>query len=427
MIVTGNIPLVGIPSSHPWLHQGALWTYLLAGVLPLFSFNPISGAYLTIGFHLLTILLIYLFGSRMFSQRVGIIASLLYATSPLTTFFARMPYHTSPISFFTLIYLFTLYQWVKGRKKYFPLIIGSLALLYNLEIATFLLTINFLTILVFGIWKKKEWARTIVTRKIVVFSLSIFLIAMLPMLLYDIGHGFPQTVQFISWIGYKVLVFFGYPPTHPEIPSTTMSLVMTFLASSYVKLVYLPSTLVAFTIAVVSFGFFYKNIFDQLRSKKYSISLMFLGITFTISLAGIIATRTVSEAYLPILFPLIIYIVALFFDTLLQRRPKLAPVIVLIIGIIAGMNMFSLVSQNYFMGKGSGFVAKLSAARHIVSEADGKAYTIVGKGPGSQYQSFTMNYAYLTWWLGNGPSNKKEKLQFTIQEDTNGITIKKYD
>src|SRR3989344_8882572 len=46
-LLTGNIPLVGIPSSVPILRQGAIFTWLLAGTLKLFNFNPVSGAYLT--------------------------------------------------------------------------------------------------------------------------------------------------------------------------------------------------------------------------------------------------------------------------------------------------------------------------------------------------------------------------------------------
>lgn len=427
MLTTGNIPLVGIASSHPWLHQGALWTYLLAGTLALFNFHPVSGAYLTIGFHLLTILFIFLIGSRMFSERVGGMAALLYATSPLTTFFARMPYHTSPIPFFTLIYLFALYQWVKGNKNYFPMIIASLALLYNLEIATFLLTIVFVGIFLFGIWKKKSWAKSILHFKFYVLSFLAFVIPMLPMLVYDLGHGFPQTFKFLVWIGYKMLVFFGYPPLHPEIASADIRSVFIFLGEAYQKLIYSPSGLVAFTIGIFSFGFFYKKIFDQMRSKKYQIEFMLVGIIFVVSLAGIIATKTTSDAYIPILFPLIIFITALFFDRLLQRRVQLTPVVWLILGIIVVMNSTTLVFQNYFMGEGKGFSDKLMAAREIVSDADGKRYTIVGKGSGSQYESFTMPYEYLTWWLGNGPSQKQEQLQFLIREDEQEITVSKND
>src|SRR5436190_19601262 len=69
MLLTGHIPLVGIASSHPWLHQGALWTYLLAIFLWLFHFNPLSGAYISILLDTIAIGLIYKLGKTFFSQK----------------------------------------------------------------------------------------------------------------------------------------------------------------------------------------------------------------------------------------------------------------------------------------------------------------------------------------------------------------------
>jgi len=55
LLISHQIPLVGITSSHTWLHQGPLWTYMLAMVLFISKFNPVSGAYLTILFGLATV------------------------------------------------------------------------------------------------------------------------------------------------------------------------------------------------------------------------------------------------------------------------------------------------------------------------------------------------------------------------------------
>src|SRR6185312_14686775 len=44
MLLTGQIPLVGITSSHTWLHQGPFWTYLLAFALKIGDYNPVAGA-----------------------------------------------------------------------------------------------------------------------------------------------------------------------------------------------------------------------------------------------------------------------------------------------------------------------------------------------------------------------------------------------
>src|SRR5437667_10490857 len=69
MLINHTIPLVGIASSHPWLHQGALWTYILASIFWIFNFNPIIPAYFTSILDVLTIIIIYKVVSNMFSAK----------------------------------------------------------------------------------------------------------------------------------------------------------------------------------------------------------------------------------------------------------------------------------------------------------------------------------------------------------------------
>src|SRR3712207_1657596 len=59
MLQTGTIPLISIASSHPWLHQGPYWTYMLGVVLWVGNFNPIFGGYLTAVIGVATIGAIY--------------------------------------------------------------------------------------------------------------------------------------------------------------------------------------------------------------------------------------------------------------------------------------------------------------------------------------------------------------------------------
>ena len=103
MILYGTIPLVGPETSHPWIHHGALWTYVLAIILWLFQFNPLAPAYFIAILGVITIFLFYVTLNSMFDRRTAILGSILYATSPLIVMNARMPYHTSPIPFFVII------------------------------------------------------------------------------------------------------------------------------------------------------------------------------------------------------------------------------------------------------------------------------------------------------------------------------------
>ena len=66
LLLTHNIPLVGIASSQTWLYQGPLWTYMLAVVLKLFSFSPLSGGFLAGGVGVFFRVFVYLAGPGIF-------------------------------------------------------------------------------------------------------------------------------------------------------------------------------------------------------------------------------------------------------------------------------------------------------------------------------------------------------------------------
>ena len=110
LLLTWNIPLVGITSSHTWLHQGALWTYMLAPILWLFNFNPVGGAYLAVVLGIISIIAIYIVGKDLSkNEETGLIAAFLFATSPLVIIHSRIPYHTAPIPLATLLFIFFMF------------------------------------------------------------------------------------------------------------------------------------------------------------------------------------------------------------------------------------------------------------------------------------------------------------------------------
>ncbi len=429
LLLTGNIPLVGIPSSHPWLHQGALWTYALAFGLKVFSFSPPSGAYLSVLIDLIAIFLIYKVGSSMFTQKLGVIAAALYATSPLVVISARMPYHTSPIPLMTIIFIYFLYIWVSGNKKAFPLIIASLAILYNLEIATFILAIVFFLILAYGALKKTSWFRKIISLKIIIASLFAFIIPMIPMFIHDINHEFSQTIKFIAWLGYKVLLVFGYPPLHPEIQSPGINEILVFLAIHFQRLIYAPSSLVAFILGVFSIGFFYKSIIPKIKFNKNNISIIVLALIFSVSLVGFIIVGVPSSAYLPIFFAPVILLTALFFERLMNNKKLGYKLTLLLLSLIVFGNSYYLISHNYSfdMYLGQTLKVKIDIAKSIIRQSTGREYNLIGTGPSSQFKSFTMNYEYLTWWLGHGPSDEQQKLQFIINDEDGTVNVNKIE
>ena len=170
-----------------------LWTYFLSVALWLGNFDPLAGGYLSILLGILTVYCIYYIGKRMFSERVGVIAAFLYSLSPLVILNIRTPYHTTPIPIFALLYFMSIYLWVKGQKSFLGFSLFFLAILYNLELATVILVVPMVAFLMYGLWQKKSYTKKIgKTDAFKAFLLG--LIPMLPILIYDVTHGFKQTL-----------------------------------------------------------------------------------------------------------------------------------------------------------------------------------------------------------------------------------------
>src|SRR3989344_1080623 len=420
MLINGQIPLVGIASSHPWLHQGPFWTYLLASFLWIFHFNPVSGAYLTAFLGALSVLMMYLVGSALFSKRVGLLASLFYATSPLIIFYMRLPYHTSPIPFFVLIYIFFLNKVVQGKSIYLPMTLTLLSILYNFEIATSTLGVVLVGVLICKIIKKKILINKILNKKIVILSVIAFITPLLPMILYDVKNGFPQTLKFAAWSLYRSVSLFGDNPQQ-TFSINKIIIMFNFLFINFTKIIFVQSNLVSLIILLFLIGWV---IYMRLKKKKAgSFSLVFLLVFIPLML--VIFNQVPSDAYLPIFFPTIILLLSAFIDFIMNKKAMFIPVSILIIILAAGNINFMLKNDFAFDKPSKLFTLdnRLQAVHQILDITGNRNYNLKGKGQGSQFESFTMNYEYLAWWLGHGPSTNNENLRIYVSESVKGIKI----
>ncbi len=425
ILLTQQLPLVGITSSHTWLHQGAIWTYFLALLIKIFGPNPLTGGLFAVGLGTVSIFLFYLLLREMFSRRVGIIGAVLFATSPLVIFHSRMSYHTMPIPFFMILLIYSVTRWVKGDRRFFPLIFLLTGILYNLELATSVVIPVLMIVFLFGLLKKKSYVEKILNLKSIALSSLLLLLPMLPMLLYDFRNGFPQTIKFGIWVIYKFAVFFGYPSLHLNAPGETWATFFSHFSIIIQRMIFSKSFYVSLALLLMAFAYLLYVIYKQHQDKKVKGEYLIIFLYLSFSVLGYIVTKTNSEAYLLIAFPAVFGAIAIFFDFLMDRKGLLIPTVVLIV-LIASLNIHELRRTSYFSysyGYGVPYKDKLDISKKIIKEAEGKPYNIVGRGWGSQYESFTKTYEYLTWWLGEAPSKNPQKLKFYITELPDKIVL----
>jgi len=417
MILTGKIPLVGPETSHPWIHHGPLWTYVLAIILWIFNFNPVAPAYFIAVLGVVTVWLFYKVSSEMFTKSIGLIASFLYATSPLIVLNARIPYHTSPIPFFAILLFYSVYKWIKGNVYFFPLITFLIAVLYNHELTTFVFSIPILLLVLYGFWKKKNWATRLLNKKIIFYSVFAFLIPMIPFILYDITHGYKQTIGFLVWVGYRLVKFSLNIPTNSLVePSYNLA-----------QLIFAPSLAISILILSGSIIFFLYFFTLNLRNKNIHLGTILLFLYLFIPLFGLFLHRVPIEADILLISPFIIMAIAVFFYKIVNFHFLKVPAIIFI-AIISFANFFFLTNE-YFFGEKSEkrlTISKLTrAADSAIEMADGRAYNLIGQGELSFFPVFTMPYEYLLWWKGHPPKIENVDLKIVVWEKEGEIVVYK--
>ncbi len=405
LLISHIIPLVGITSSHVWLHQGPLWTYILAIGLLFSNFNPLSGAVISLITAVATTYLLYKIGKCFVSNTVGIFAALFYAISPLAIMFDRMPYHTTLIPLSVALFVWCTLNWLNNKINYFPWVIFMLAILYNLEISTslFFMVIGFL--MFYGYRKRMIWWIGLNNERIKIKSLILFIIPMSPMLIYDFGHGFPQTFGYLAWVVYKVSQIFSLHHSRNIINS------IEFLVRSYYQTVFPTYSLIGEAIGLFSLIYLI-----YLAYRQKSIFLIVNLFILTTLVLGFISGGVNSEAYLPMFLPIIFLIEAyLFFNVgLLNKYVK--PVLFVIMIVIAIFNIKASFTEVPFYPVIS-YANRLQAAKEIIRQTENSSYSLIGTGEGSQFASFTMNMQYLTWWLGKPEEPQNAKIEFIINEN----------
>lgn len=413
MLISGNIPLVGITSSHTWLHQGPIWTYILGIALFLGNFNPLVGGYLSVLIDVITIFFLFKISKELFSQEVGLVAAILYATSPLIVMFSRMPYHTSPISLFSIIFVWILFKWIKGSVMYFPLLIFVCGILYNLELATILFPIIVLLFLFYGLKNKTKWAK-IYNFRIIFLSIISFLIPMFPFLLYDFKNGFPQTIKFAGWLVLEAMGIFGINIINEVPRDSWIKFFNYFFGEYYRQIVFSPNAIISLIILLVAIFLNLLFVYKMYKNKNLKKNYYVFYICLIILMLGFVSQRTKSGAYMTMLFPYFILMIAVLTGYLTKINKKIYYLI--IVCIVPIFNIFYIFNY-YYQSRNDGLRKLITESEFIVNDAAGKDFKLIRKNFRSNIE--IDQYKYLVWWKG-GNLGEDSLLEYGIYNKSEG-------
>lgn len=170
----GNLFFIGPQTSIGNMYLGPFYYYFIAPSLLFSLFSPIGPAIFIALLSVLTTFLIFKITAKYFDTKTGLIATFLFAISPVVIKYSNFSWNPNIMPFFALLFIYFIDQ-----KKY---IYASLAFIMCLNshylALVLLIPAAYILLLDYKKFKYKNF----------IFPILIFLLSLIPQLLFDIKH-----------------------------------------------------------------------------------------------------------------------------------------------------------------------------------------------------------------------------------------------
>lgn len=201
--VNKTFPLAG-PPVLTGQHLGPFFYYIIAPVLVLFNFNPVSIAVFICLLDTISAVILFYIGTQLFGFSLGFLIALLYTVSPYLVTASRQIWEPTLIPFFVTILLFSFLKVYKEKKiAYTILTYSSLGILLQLHYPNILLFIptTFFFLWIFLHEKNTQRKRLIIWTSI---GIVLFLLTLFPFLFYEGMHEFSDLRDIIYLLLFPV-------------------------------------------------------------------------------------------------------------------------------------------------------------------------------------------------------------------------------
>lgn len=390
-IIYGTIPVVGIPSSVVWLHQGPTSVWLIALSLAVTNFNPIAPAILFGFINAVTSGLVYFLGKNYFNRVTGFISAVLFLSVPLAVVNARMPYHTSLVPFFAVLFFLLLPYEIKSKKT--PFLLGLLlGLLLLVELSN--IVVVGVLVLVLAIYKQKQSLK-----RMFVFLLG-FLVGILPFTIYDFTNG-ATYLKFPAWILYRLVrSLTGNSTDDKGLVTDFMPTLYQQISGSILPNLPIASVLIFIAAMILILIKFAKN-------KKMGDLILTLWIA--VPLFGFLAHNSPGTAYFSLLYPAFSLLTGYFLHSAFKLKTA-----VLLCFIIALLNLNFLFSNSFFVNTnsknnpmpptnysfGNTYLQSKEASMAIIEASKGSEITLKPEGIIKLYKTSLDPYKFFIWRFG---------------------------
>ncbi len=419
--------LLGPPTSHPWLHFGPLFYWLIAPVLIIGNYNPVFVSYFFALVFTLVIILNFFVVERVFDKPTALISSLFIAISPTWLQMTRGSrfFSLSVVMFYPFYYF--LYKSLRRNGNH----LFWVGLFYGLMLNFHLSGIILLPAILFGIFARKKK----ISRQMYARGLVGFVIANLPFLIHNLLNRFEMIGKFLVWVPYRIAGFLGFYPKNTadtqviEVNLSSLYYFMTNMFGSGSR--YLGISVFLLFIAGLVF------IFKKRSSWKNTNTLLLFGFLLFGYVAIFFHGSPPSHYYMP-LYPILVIIMSYFIARLLSSK-RFGVVGMFAVMLLTITSLTFLQNGRWFKtgnrqveNSAITYEDKKEIANHIVTDSGGSPFSLSRVGTNDQFEgNYAQDYQYLMWLDANEPVNvgdvvvngeKKAEIEYTIYEDFSNLS-----
>lgn len=372
ILIDHKFTLLGPITSVGSMYIGPIYYYFMAPFLLLWGFNPVGPAVMVALFAVATTGLIFYILNKYFSFKSAIIASFLYAISPLTIIHGRSSWNPNIVPFFSILIILGLLKTFVEKKPRWLLLSGlALGIILQLHyIALMFAPIIFVTLIINK--PKFHW-------KYYLYMFLGFLITISPFLAFELRHNFPNLRSVISFL----------TPGTREFSFGITKFIHTFsdiLTRLFWRLVIIENAEIT---KILIIFIFITLIFVYIKSHKYKKFLQIIFLWFILGLISYSLYRgSIYDYYLVPLFPLPFIMTAIFIDRILQIKRSGLIIGILLLGMITFFNL----KKNPQLFVPNNLLKNTETTSQFVNKmADNKPYNfalIAGKNSDHAYRYF---------------------------------------
>lgn len=414
-ILNGDIPLVGLSTSHEWLNYGPLYYWILIPIVKIFGWSPYILFWLALAVSVIGIYLVYFVFKNIVNEKFAVILAFLISVSPLWIWATRISKLHTFFFILTPLFIYFLYKiWNKKIKFIFWLGI-IFGLFYSFHYSQ---TPLFIVIL-FVFW--------IVKRSLKVGDYFKFIFGLIlpniTMLIYDGILGFTMIKNFVLWIPYRIAGVVGiYPKNNIDvtgIANTFKSFNEFFGRNLFWDSRFWILSSIIFILLFTAF-----LIENRKKFTKDFFSFYLILSTLVQCSALLIHTNPPLHYFYPIFLNfglLFAYYTSRFWD---EKFTKILTVLIIVLIFISGF--VGLNSEHKNNSDYIPFATQERVANDIVKDSNGRPFSLVRLGPYDYFpEMYDQNYQFLILDKG-GKIDQNAKLRYIIY-DIGSVYVQKIE